>query len=47
MDIQECTGGEMQKHPASSIQNPGSRNISNDFHQNTLFAKKHFMQLMG
>jgi hypothetical protein len=41
-------GGEIQKHPeTSSIHDPGSRNISNDFHQDTLIARKHFMQLKG
>jgi hypothetical protein len=34
-------------YPVSGIQYSGSRNISNDFHQDTLIAGKHFMQLKG
>jgi hypothetical protein len=32
---------------ANNIQHPGSRNISNDFYQNTLIARKHFIAIEG
>jgi hypothetical protein len=47
LDIPEFAGSEVQKHPVSRNQYPGSRNIANDFHQETLIARKHFMKLKG
>jgi hypothetical protein len=47
--------GEIQKNPdfgelsraVSRNQYPESRNIANDFHQDTIIARKHLMQLKG
>jgi hypothetical protein len=47
LDIYECTRNEIQKHPVSRNQYPGSRDIANDFHHNDLNPAKHFMQLKG
>jgi hypothetical protein len=34
LDIQECTWNEIQKHPGSRNQYPGSVNTCNGFHRN-------------
>jgi hypothetical protein len=34
LDIQECTWNEIQKHPVSRNQYPGSVNTRNSFHHN-------------
>ena len=34
LDIQECTNSEIEKHPVSRNQYPGSVNIGNGFHRN-------------
>jgi hypothetical protein len=47
LDIEECTGSEIQKHPVSRNQYPGSRNIANDFNHKGLNLRKHFMQPKG
>jgi len=45
LDIQQCTGNAIQKHPGSRIQDPGSVNIRNDFHRNDQVRIPFFMQL--
>ena len=45
LDIPEFAESEIQKHPVSRNQYPGSRNIANAFHHNGLNSRKHFMQL--
>jgi len=35
LDIQECTGNEIQKNPVSRNQYPGSLNYANDFRLNS------------
>jgi hypothetical protein len=45
LDILKFAQSEIQKHPVSRNQYPGSRDITNDFHHNDLNPGKHFMQL--
>jgi len=53
LDIYQYTWSEIQKHPdfgefsrvVSRNQYPELCNISNDFHEDTLIAKKHLSQL--
>jgi hypothetical protein len=45
LDIGEFAGSEIQKHPVSRNQYPGSRNIANAFHHSGLNPKKRFMLL--
>jgi len=37
LDIQECTNSEIEKHPVSRNQDPGSVNIGNGFRLNGLY----------
>ena len=37
LDIQECTNGEIEKHPVSRNQYPGSVNTGNGFYRNGLY----------
>jgi hypothetical protein len=37
LDIPECTNGEIQKHPVSRNQYPGSVNTGNGFRPNGLY----------
>jgi hypothetical protein len=45
LDIHEYTKSEIQKHPVSRNQYPGSVNTGNDFHRNSLDRVPYFMQL--
>jgi len=45
--IQECPNSEMQKHPVSSNQDPGSANAGAGFRRNGLDWIQDFMQLSG
>jgi hypothetical protein len=47
LDIGKRISDKIQEHQGTRIQYPGSRSISNGFHQNTLIARKHIMQLKG
>jgi hypothetical protein len=47
LDIQASTANEIQKHPVSRNQYPGSRDNAKDFHQNDLNPARHFMKLKG
>ncbi|CAB1063017.1 hypothetical protein D1BOALGB6SA_7800 [Olavius sp. associated proteobacterium Delta 1] len=45
LDIQECTGNEIQKHPVSRNQHPVSINKVNGFRRNRLSPMLYFMQI--
>jgi hypothetical protein len=38
LDIQECANSEIEKHPVSRNQNPGSINTGNCFRRNGLYG---------
>ena len=44
LDIPEFAESEIQQHPVSRNQYPGSRHIGNVFHHSGLIPAKHFMQ---
>jgi len=46
-DVQEYSISEIEKHPESSNQNPGSANASKGFRRNYLDEIQYFMQLEG
>ena len=45
LDIQECTGNEIQKHPVSRNQYPGSFHIADGFRLSTLSPMQYVMRL--
>jgi len=47
LDNQQCTDSEIQNHPASRNQYPGSINTANGFYHDGLHPTQHFMQLWG
>jgi len=47
LDIQECTGNEIQNHPVSRNQYPGSVNTRNGFHRDNQVLIQYFMQLQS
>ena len=47
LDIQEHSISEIEKHPVSRDQNPGSANADKGFHHNSLDEMQYFMQLVG
>jgi hypothetical protein len=45
--IQECTHGELQNHPASRNQYPGSGNNTKSFRPNGLCKMQYSLRLLG